>query len=103
VVKVLIESVFSMLSINNSTPLLTMDPFHHLPTLSPRGVYILTSLGPAATVLTLNSATASRTRVSGIRVTSLECKFHPLWDPGSLFNKDLGKEGRSFSTSSIYR
>lgn len=52
-----------------------MDPFHHLPTLSPRGVYILTSLGPAATVLTLNSATGSRPRVSGIRdykVTTME-------------------------------
>jgi len=79
-----------------------MDPFHHLPTLSPRGVYILTSLGLAATVLTLNSATGSRPRVYGITVTSLECKFTPLSDPGNLNNKDLGKEGRSFSTSPIY-
>lgn len=89
-------------SINNSTPLLTMDPFHHLPTLSPRGVYILTSLGPAATVLTLNSATGSRPRVSGVRLTSLECKFNLFSDPGNLINEDLGKEGRSVSTSPIY-
>lgn len=42
-----------------------MDPFHHLPTLSPRGAYILTSLGTAVTVLTLNAATGTRPNFCG--------------------------------------